>query len=248
MSLQHAPVIELDFTDSTNNYAMQLIDGNKAQHGMTIVARSQTNGKGQRGRTWVDVPGESLLMSVIVVPHQSISEQFMFNAAIALSIANVLQKLNEEWKVNIKWPNDIIVNDKKAGGILIENILRGAAWSSSVIGLGLNVNQSLFPDELPYAVSLKIASGKNYLITELVDLIRTGILKGVDERKSSEEILFEYNKLLFKKGDYQYFSDQTQRWRARILSVTNEGMLVVQLEDCSIVNYYHGLAAWEYGG
>ena len=142
MPFSHLPIIELDSIDSTNNYAMQLIDANKAQHGLTIVTQSQSEGKGQRGKTWLDAPGQSLLMSIIIHPKKEINDQFVFNAAVAVAIANVLQKSNHNWDIRIKWPNDIIINAKKAGGILIENILRGSRWTHSVVGLGLNVKQA----------------------------------------------------------------------------------------------------------
>ena len=133
MALSEYPIIELDSIDSTNNYAMQLIDANKAQHGLTIVAQKQLAGKGQRGNTWADTPGESLLMSIIAMPDRAIHEQFVFSASVAVAIAKVLQKLNNNWQVNVKWPNDIIVNDKKAGGILIENVPSTAAMIPCLI-------------------------------------------------------------------------------------------------------------------
>src|SRR5690606_38514963 len=115
------PIIELDEIDSTNNYAMGLLNADKACMGLTIVARSQTKGKGQRGRVWQDQPGASLSMSMIVEPERGLDAQFVFIAQVALAVADALQGLDNNMDVAIKWPNDIIINDKKAGGILIEN-------------------------------------------------------------------------------------------------------------------------------
>src|SRR6202012_6126707 len=97
MGLQEAPIIELDTIDSTNNYAMRLIDADTAQPGLTIVAAQQTEGKGQRGRKWADVPGQSLLMSIITTPRQALNEQFIFNAAATVSSVETLQNGYENW-------------------------------------------------------------------------------------------------------------------------------------------------------
>src|SRR6478672_5010264 len=109
MHLVDAPIIELDNIDSTNNYAMRLIDADKAQPGLTIVARRQESGKGQRGKIWVDSHGESVLMSIIVKPGMEIKDQFLFSISIALAVAHSLKYLNNDWDLKIKWPNDIII-------------------------------------------------------------------------------------------------------------------------------------------
>lgn len=247
MTLLNARIVELDLTDSTNNYAMHLIDGNKAQHGMTIVAQSQTAGKGQRGKEWVDMPGQSLLMSIILYPGRKIQEQFLFSISIAVAIANVLQKLNNSWKVNIKWPNDIIINDKKAGGVLIENVLRGATWAHSVVGLGLNVLQNTFPEELPYATSLFWASGIEYKVTDILHLIREAIIIEADTRQPDEVLLVKYNAALYKKGQQQVFSDaMNRRWSAKVLDINADGTLNVQLENGEKSCYQHGQYIWVY--
>ena len=246
MSFPETPIIELDFIDSTNNYAMRLIDADKAHDGMTIVAQSQTGGKGQRGKTWMDEPGKSLLMSTIVTPAWPLNQQFVFSASIAAGIANILQNLYKGWVVNIKWPNDIIINDKKAGGILIENVIRGTRWTHSVVGLGLNVHQDSFPAELPYATSLKIGSGKDFNITDLAGEIRGSIWQRAILEDNIETILQQYNNLLYKKGCKQSFFDSNARWNTTILRVLPNGLLEVQLEQGDITLYQHGQVTWEY--
>ncbi len=223
---------------------MQLIDANKALHGMTITAQSQTGGKGQRGKQWVDTPGKSLLMSIIINPIQEIQEQFSFNASVASAIANVLQKLNNNWRVHIKWPNDIIINDKKAGGILIENILRGSKWTHSVIGLGLNVNQKELTGDLPYATSLTIESGENYLITELRDSIHAAIMNVADFPLSAQSAMTSYNEVLFKRGKMQRFSEQTKSWEVKIIGAHPDGRLEIVDENGNTQFYFHGQYEW----
>jgi BirA family biotin operon repressor/biotin-[acetyl-CoA-carboxylase] ligase len=244
MALSEYPITELDSIDSTNNYAMQLIDANKAQQGMTIVAQSQTAGKGQRGRSWMDVPGESLLMSIITMPTVEIRHQFAFSAAIAVTIAKILQKLDDKWQVHIKWPNDIIVNDKKAGGILIENILRGARWTHGIVGLGLNIKQTFFHENLPDAISLRMASGREFDIAGLRDQIVEGVMDVVMNFPVPLAVMDAYNSLLYKKDQLQQFAGDGTSWTARLMHANLDGTLTVMLENGSVTNYYHGQVTW----
>ena len=223
---------------------MRLIDADTAQAGLTIVADTQTEGKGQRGRSWADTPGDSLLMSLITSPQYPLERQFIFNASIAIAIANVLQKLSERIDVRIKWPNDIIINDKKAGGILIENIIRGNSWIYGIIGLGLNVNQRFFPAELPYATSLYLASGRLLIIDELVDAIRNEVIGQAARQLPADEVMQEYNDHLYRQGNLQTFRLNGDEWIAEIQNVTADGKLHVRLIDGNTASYVHGSVEW----
>lgn len=246
-TLLDAPVIELDSIDSTNNYAMRLIDADTAQAGTTIVAALQTQGKGQRGKQWKDARGESLLMSLICIPDGSVNDQFVFSAAIAVAVAETLDEIHEGWHVRIKWPNDIIINDKKAGGILIENVLRGNSWSFAIAGLGLNIRQNIFPDELPCATSLKIASGKYFPVQEIFLKLRKNILRKTNDLYSSEEIMKQYNDYLYRKDCLQTFTDGMQEWKALVKNAHRNGTLKVELADGKTEHYTHGRTLWKWG-
>lgn len=225
---------------------MRLADADTAQPGLTITAASQTGGKGQRGKTWADEPGQSLLMSVITSPDCGLDSQFLFNACVATAIADALQALDEHWDIRIKWPNDIIVNDKKAGGVLIENVLRGNKWVWAIIGLGLNVLQNHFPAELPYATSLKIASGKNYALNDLLNLIRRKILENTVHIGNPAAIMERYNACLFRKGEKQEFYNDDQVVSVTVIQAMPNGQLEVALEDGTITYYTHGTINWRW--
>ena len=162
------PLIELSEIDSTNMYAMEQIHAQKALSGSVYQTDFQTNGKGQHGRIWESQRGENLLCTYILelntlkqgknwVP----SEQLGFSAAVALGAqAFFIEFAGEETK--IKKPNDIYWRDRKAGGILIENIVRGTDWTWTVIGIGLNINQTRFSNEAGNPVSLKQITGKDW--------------------------------------------------------------------------------------
>jgi BirA family biotin operon repressor/biotin-[acetyl-CoA-carboxylase] ligase len=192
-------LIELDTVDSTNNYAMARIHAGKALDGQVCLARHQTAGKGQRGKSWVDEPGLNLMMSLISEPAPlDISKLFLFSASVALGILDRVRAISSEgWSV--KWPNDIYWNDRKAAGILIETVVKGKKWLFAVSGVGINLNQENFPAQLPHAVSLKQIANINYeprcFASELVPAIqeRIGMVK-----KEPERILKDYNRSLYK--------------------------------------------------
>jgi BirA family biotin operon repressor/biotin-[acetyl-CoA-carboxylase] ligase len=177
-----------------------------------------------------------------------LEEQFVFNASIAVAIANVLAHLYEGWDVRIKWPNDIIINDKKAGGILIENVLRGNQWSFSIVGLGVNVIQDSFPSDLQFATSLKLASGgKLFSVPSLFQQLRESIFRQVLDFSSGIDVMAEYNEFLYRKDYYQSFTDGSEEWKAIIRSAASNGQLNVEMADGSIVHYTHGAQHWKWG-
>jgi BirA family biotin operon repressor/biotin-[acetyl-CoA-carboxylase] ligase len=237
-------LISLDIVDSTNNYAMQLINDDKAYHGLTVIADRQTQGKGQRGRVWQSVSGESLLMSVILVPKHALTHQFVFSAGVAVAIANVLQKYTESKNIQIKWPNDIIVSDKKAGGVLIENVLQGSRWVYSVVGIGINICQDKFADELFHATSLKIETGKKLDITELCVAISKSVTEFATANLPLDRVMSDYNEMLFKRNCPQKISDNSKRWTVTPTEVRQDGVLLVQNEDGAIVELVHGNQTW----
>ncbi len=226
---------------------MRLIDADTAQPGLTIVTDVQSTGKGQRGRKWVDAPGESLLMSLVTVPELEIEQQFSFNILISLAIADYLQEIYENWDIRIKWPNDIIINDKKAGGILIENVIRGNKWAYSVVGIGINVLQYNMPPELPYATSLRIESDKQLVILDLATNLRERIFTYLYKPHNSDQILKLYNEVLFRKDLPQQFKLGNDEFTAIVTGVTIDGMLQLQLKNGDIVNYNHGAVEWLWG-
>lgn len=243
-----APIIELDTIDSTNNYAMRLIDADTAQPGMTIIARSQEQGKGQHGKHWFDEPGSCLLMSIIIAPNCKLDSQFAFNAAVAVAIADVLTDIYEHWRVNIKWPNDIMVGDKKAGGVLIENVVRGSNWAYSVIGLGLNVLQTEMPADVPHATSLKMASGKELSLLELRNKLRAKIIERVSKHISTADTMEAYNDYLYKREEQQQFLEDGTVWEGQIKGAIETGLLAVMASEKNIRFLRHGEATWVWKG
>lgn len=167
------PLIELFEIDSTNLYAMGQIHAQKAISGSVYHAEFQTNGKGQHGRNWESNRGENLLCSYILELNtlkQGVNwgpkDQNGFSAAVALGAQSFFKQFGGD-ETKIKKPNDIFWCDRKAGGILLENILRGNHWTWSVIGIGFNINQTKFSVDAGNPVSLKQITGKHWEINFL---------------------------------------------------------------------------------
>ena len=223
-------LIELDSVDSTNNYAMGRIHAGLAFDGMVCLARHQWAGKGHRGKTWSSEPGQNLIMSLVLEPDKlDISQQFLFSAAVALAILDLARR-SEKNGWTVKWPNDIYWNDRKAAGILIESILQGQNWSWAVVGIGMNLNQDRFPDDVPNAVSLKQITGLDYhpktLARELVMAIRIRISQLVENPGS---LLQQFNENLYKKNQAVGLIRENERIVASIIQVDLSGSLITDI-------------------
>jgi len=157
---------ELSTIDSTNLYAMQQIHAGLAMHGDAFFAHSQVAGRGQRGKQWWSASGQNIALSVVLeVNKLASSERFRLSATITMGVLDWLNnKVPGAWTA--KWPNDIYHDDRKAGGILIENLMKGGRWSHAVIGIGINMNQHSFPGHLPNPVSLFMLSRNLYTCAE----------------------------------------------------------------------------------
>ncbi len=236
-------MIRLDTIDSTNNYAMRLIDADSAPPGTMVVSRTQTAGKGQRGKSWWDQPGSSLLISLIVTPAFPLSSSFAFSASVALGVADLLRAQPVDWDIRIKWPNDILVNDRKAGGLLIENQIKGRNWVWAVVGLGLNVCQDQMVPDLPHSTSLN-REGTNFKDPgELIIPLRQAWENRLAHPLSSPQILADYHHLLFRKDKYQRFAQGDNIWDARVVGVNPEGQIGLEREG-KTGWYAHGSLEW----
>ncbi len=158
----------IDNIASTNDYANKLIENNKFIDGQIILAKNQSNGKGQQNNIWESDAGKNITCSIITKPSfVPLEEQFLLSKAISLGVRDFLLIHTKE--VSIKWPNDIYIGDKKIAGILIENIIMGDKMETSVIGIGININQEIFSDNIPNPTSLKMTEKRDFNIEELTN-------------------------------------------------------------------------------
>lgn len=236
-----------DTLDSTNNYAMQLVNDGLSQHGDIVCTLHQTQGRGQRGKVWSEAKGQSLLFSIIVHPKHELSRQFDLNFLIATVVSRYLEIIDSNWKINIKWPNDIYINDKKAVGILSENSIRGSEWTNAIIGIGMNVFQTQFDEHLSNATSLAINSTNKFDMLLILKDLRNGILNAfIDLKKSGADPFIEYyNQHLWKKNNWMQFEDRNSNevFDAQILQVNELGQLLLMRNE-GVRLYDFGSLTW----
>jgi BirA family biotin operon repressor/biotin-[acetyl-CoA-carboxylase] ligase len=221
------PLVTLECVDSTNNYAMAQVHSGNAHDGNAWFAMEQTAGKGRQGKTWKTEKGQNVTESIVIDAHfLKVFEQFQLSVAVALGCVDFF-RTNHNVFIKIKWPNDLFWNDRKAGGILIENVVRNNIWQWAVIGIGLNINQTEFAADLNKPVSLKQITGETY------DVIKAGtqLYRAVTERINSlktngfKSMWVEYNHLLYKKDEMVKLKKANAIFETTITSVSQFGKL-----------------------
>lgn len=227
------PIIKVGATDSTNLYAKQLLAEKKQHLDFCVFTENQLNGRGQLGTKWISEPYKNLTFS-LVFQHLNLStkDAFFVSIIVSLSILKVL-KMYKIPQLSLKWPNDILSGRTKIGGILIENSIQKGVIASSIVGVGLNINQLNF-DFLPSASSLKKITGIHYSVNEILsDLINEFSyfpprIKAIDRDK----LLDDYMSCMFryqKASMFQRHSGET--FVGIIQAVSSVGKLIVLLED-----------------
>jgi BirA family biotin operon repressor/biotin-[acetyl-CoA-carboxylase] ligase len=231
-------LIKLNAIDSTNEFLKGLSNDKDTQNFTVVTAEKQLNGKGQMGTKWDSETGKNLTMSVLIVDFLTdVVTVFNLNVVVSLSVIRALKKMNIP-ELSIKWPNDIMSANKKIGGILIENSIKGDGNISSIVGLGLNVNQVNFKN-LPNASSLALVCNSVFEKEAILYLIIEE-LKNMISQYSNEYSLFweEYTNTLFKNGIPTAFSDEKNKnFMGIIKGVSKSGKLQILLEDDSIQEY-----------
>jgi BirA family transcriptional regulator, biotin operon repressor / biotin---[acetyl-CoA-carboxylase] ligase len=219
------PFIVLPQVESTNNYAMGLVHASLASHGTAVFTSHQTAGKGQRGKSWEATPGKNLALSIILKPGLNFNG-FTLTALIAVCCRDWYESFAKS-EVFVKWPNDIYWRDRKAAGILIENSFRDGDWQWSVVGIGINVNETEFPASIKNGVSMKQITGLDYdpesLARDLCSFINDRLAKF-----QSTEILTEYNRHLYAKDKIVRLKKDNAVFETTIKSVDPTGNLVTK--------------------
>ena len=221
-------LVKLDAIDSTNDYLKDLVRNQTVENFTVVIAENQTKGKGQMGSIWVSEKGKNLIMSVLVKNFIfDASTVFNLNIVVSLAVISALKNLNIP-NLSIKWPNDIMSDDKKIGGILIENSFRSDSTINSIIGIGLNVNQTDF-NLLPQASSLTLITqnkvDRNKLLLNIINNLKTNIKSW---EKSNNILITNYNNLLFKKNvKMQFVNKDNTCFKGIILGVSSNGKLEV---------------------
>jgi BirA family transcriptional regulator, biotin operon repressor / biotin---[acetyl-CoA-carboxylase] ligase len=213
---------------STNSLAMDLGQRGSAAEGTVVITDNQYSGRGQRGNLWISEPGKNLTFSVLLKPHVRPDEQFVLTQMVALAVADYLS--SKVAHVSIKWPNDILVNERKICGILIESSLSGAVFQFVIAGVGLNINQTVFRN--PRATSLKLETGKEFnLNTELQDVLQKLEVRYLQLREgNAAKLQQDYLKKLYRLGEQHEFKTPRELFKGSIESVDEQGRLIIKTE------------------
>lgn len=220
-------IIHLDTVDSTNNYTANLQKEGKIQHGTVILADEQSAGRGQRGASWTSSAGENLLLSIYLAPDNlSVVDQPALTHFISLSLIDFLRKIGISGK--IKWPNDIYVNDQKIAGILIENSIRSSRISETIIGVGLNVNQTVFDGV--NATSIKIQSDQHYPLNDVLFswIQEMNILWAELSKGNLEMLKSRYKQELYLLNEPAIYSDVRGEFEGIVRDVDDNGYLILE--------------------
>ncbi|MDG2194561.1 MAG: biotin--[acetyl-CoA-carboxylase] ligase [Polaribacter sp.] len=230
-------IIKLDAIDSTNSFLKEMAQKTPLQNYTVVTASVQKKGKGQMGAGWVSEPHKNLLCSVFVAfDTLLVKDQVFLNYAVSIAVYNVLKEY-ELPKLQIKWPNDIMSDAKKISGILIENIIQSRYVRSTVIGIGINVNQVKFPQNLPNATSIKKSIHQEIDIDILLQKIVIALESTLKLVTASNKQILEsrYIELLYKKNTPTMFrDDEDVLFMGMVIGVSSVGKLQVQLEDDSV--------------
>jgi BirA family biotin operon repressor/biotin-[acetyl-CoA-carboxylase] ligase len=227
--------IELDSVDSTNNYAANLINTTKVPDGTVIMAHYQFSGRGQKGNEWHSNPSENLMCSIIYKTNLlAAKDVFMISKITSLAVKETLDFLLAKDTL-IKWPNDIYVEDKKICGMLIENQWQGNQLTS-IIGIGLNINQTNFPDQ-PRATSCALVIGKTLDIKNVLQLLVQNLEKMYLKIRANKlsDISENYKSGLMFINNSRTFKTQNEIFQGAITDVKESGHLEIKRTDGSLV-------------
>lgn len=226
-------VIFLQETHSTNTDAMDLLSKTNPPEGTCIITDFQTVGRGQIGRTWHSERGKNLLVSYIFYPKQlNAIDQFYLNIVASLALVGTLAKLGVA--VKIKWPNDIYYDDYKLTGILIQNVLYGSIIKSTVVGIGLNVNQAEFSSLIPNPISITNITKTMHDLQDVYNLLSSQLeyYYQLLQAKKFNQLSNLYHEHLYRINQKSQFSEpEGENFYGSIQGVTSDGRLTIEKEN-----------------
>lgn len=236
--MSYFKIYKIDAISSTNDYLKQLYLKKNIYDNFLIITNNQTEGKGQGSSSWESEPKKNLTLSIYKdLKKNKLKNPFIINLIISISIIETLKKYNLP-NLKIKWPNDILSASKKISGILIENFFQREFLISSIIGIGLNVNQISFK-KAKNAISIASIKKKKIDLTEVLNILTKKIslkFHEIDNLKIND-LINEYESLLFKRDKFSKFNINNKIIDGRIIGVNQSGKLKVKIGNEIIREY-----------
>ncbi len=235
--------IYLKSVHSTNSYATELLRRIKPIEGTLIYTFDQQKGRGQRGNKWESEPYKNVASSFILYPNfLQVSQQFLLNKITSLAVADLMAELVKssggEQKIKIKWPNDIYVGNRKIAGILIENALRESSIQNTVVGIGININQTIFSPNIN-ATSLVLLINKEFELMQVMELLCEFMEARYLQLKSSmrEGIDTAYLQQLYQLEEWCSYISTDLLFEGKIVGVSISGKLQVQIKSGAVKEF-----------
>ena len=231
-------IIKLDAIDSTNSYLKKLLTKESLDDLTVVISKHQTKGKGRNGNIWANDASLNLAFSIYKRFNRlNINNKFILNLISSIAVFHLLSE-NKLNKLTIKWPNDIMSENKKISGILIENSVKGKFINHSVIGVGINVNQRNFKN-LPNATSMFIETRREFSLDILAGRLGEIFYKNFLKFEKNEEALLKYynNQLFLKNTDWNFITKDGKRFSGKITRINKNGELIIMKADKREVNY-----------
>jgi len=219
-------IIPIETVASTNRYLKESARNRVLEEGTVIAARNQTEGKGQRGNAWESEAGKNITCSMLLYPSFLPAQScFLLSEAVALGVKETLDVYVSG--ISLKWPNDVYHLDRKIAGILIENEFTGNRYHSSVVGIGVNINQERFLSNAPNPISLKQITGRDHDTEALLKELARNILRRYEQLKAGDtkSLTGMYQDALYRKTGFHRFEDDEGIFIARIDRVSDDGFL-----------------------
>ncbi|WP_423129118.1 biotin--[acetyl-CoA-carboxylase] ligase [Gaoshiqia sp. Z1-71] len=232
-------IVRIESTPSTNNYATSQVRENEVEAGTVFLTYRQTAGRGQLSNVWESETGKNLTFSIFLQPaFLDIRRQFLLAKVVCLGLEAFLSELTGQ--VTIKWPNDIYAGDRKICGVLIENAIMHGQISQSIVGIGVNINQTRFVSDAPNPVSLKMLTGRTYD----PDVLLTGLLLKISffyrklENGRYRELDEAFLQKLYRLNEWHTYRDETHQYTGRIIGLNEIGQLKIEEKDGPVHEYH----------
>lgn len=228
-------LIHIPSITSTNTYAIDLLSKSNPTEGTVITTDNQTAGRGQIGSLWESEAYKNITMSVILYPKfLNVQEQFNLHKISSIALFNLVKDCLGKENLKIKWPNDLYMKNSKLAGILIQNSLKSQLIQSTVIGIGLNVNQTQFHSNAPNPGSLSTFAGENFSLKTLIADLCFYLEKAYLNLKNGDRSTLDdqYTQNLYKYMEWAEFRDfHDKEFKGRIIGVDKLGRLQIETKD-----------------
>ncbi|WP_124980127.1 biotin--[acetyl-CoA-carboxylase] ligase [Nonlabens xiamenensis] len=218
-------IVKLHATGSTNEALRSRFRESELPHFTCLYALAQSEGKGQQQAQWESEPYKNLTFSILITETKDYSHPFELNQIVAVSLAEWLES-RLKIQARIKWPNDILSVRHKLAGILVENFFSGLNHTHSIVGIGLNVNQTHF-QYAPKAISLSLLTGNSFVLEELLISFLEHLKRNLERPKEVKNLYHQY---MFKYLQFTQFEDADGGFEAKVLGTDEQGQLLLERE------------------